>query len=97
METNIHTSETIYRMLVNEDKKEGRILSDNTVESVIRLQRKYKENDEEFDIMDFFGTDEEVLHKCEYAEMILNNRIMRKNFLQKYESGKKNYIRNSID
>lgn len=86
MKTNIHTSETIYRMLVNEDKKRGRILSDNIVESVILLQRKYKENDEELDLMDFLGTDEEVLPKCEYAEMILNNRIRRKNFIQKYES-----------
>ena len=78
MATNIHTSEKIYKDLANSDQQ----LSDNTIEQVISLQKKYQEYGEELDFMDFLGSEKMVKKKYEEAKEYLE-KIVRK---KKYEN-----------
>lgn len=78
MVINVHTSEKIYRDLANSDQQ----LSENMIEQVVSLQKKYQEHSEELDFMDFLGSEKMVKKKYEEAKEYLE-KIVRKN---KYEN-----------
>lgn len=76
MTINIHTSEEVYRNLSNSNQQ----LSDDIVEQVISLQKKYKEQGEELDFMDFLGTEKIVRKKYEEAEEHLEKIVRKKRY-----------------
>lgn len=76
MAINIHTSEEVYRNLSNSNQQ----LSDDIVEQVIFLQKKYQEQGEELDFMDFLGTEKMVRKKYEEAEEYLEKIVRKKRY-----------------
>lgn len=76
MAFNVHTSEKVYRDLANSDQR----LSDNMVEKVVSLQKKYQEYGEELDFMDFFGSENIVKKKYEDAKEHLEKIIRKKKY-----------------
>lgn len=76
MAINVHTSEKVYRELANSDQR----LSDNMVEKVVSLQKKYQEHGEELDLMDFLGSEKIVKKKHEDAKEHLEKIIRKKKY-----------------
>lgn len=76
MAINVHTSEKVYRELANSDQR----LSDNMVEKVVSLQKKYQEHGEELDLMDFLGSEKIVKKKYEDAKEHLEKIIRKKKY-----------------
>ncbi len=78
MDRDIHTDALIYRTTV---LSEGLRLSDETVDRVIDLQRRYKIQGHSIDFVDFLMDDEkEVLRRCEEAEKYLLTVTARRQY-----------------
>lgn len=69
MDRDIHTDALIYRTTV---LSEGMRLSEETVDRVVDIQKKYQRQGHSIDFCDFLMDDEkEVLRRCDEAEKYL--------------------------
>ncbi len=78
MDRDIHTDALIYRTTV---LSEGFRLSEDTVERVVDIQKRYQRQGHSIDFMDFLVDDEkEVLRRCDEAENYLLTLTARRTY-----------------
>ena len=78
MDRDIHTDALIYRTTV---LSEGLKLSEDTVERVVDIQKRYQRQGHSIDFADFLLDDEsEVLRRCDEAERYLLTVTARRSY-----------------
>ena len=78
MDRDIHTDALIYRTTV---LSEGLKLSEDTVERVVDIQKRYQRQGHSIDFVDFLLDDEnEVLRRCDEAERYLLTVTARRSY-----------------